>query len=101
MIIRILGDNQYRLAEEHEAGIDALDDKLVDAVLANDPEAFTSSLKALLDYVRTHGTEVPPDELIASDGILPADDMTLAETRAAMEQSSLKMPTEHTEGKTV
>jgi hypothetical protein len=77
MIVRISGEDQYRLADE-DGQIAALDDAVVKAVEGGDASAFDASFKALLDHVRS-GQRVGEEELEPSDLILPPADITLAE----------------------
>lgn len=80
MIVRISGEDQYRLADG-DGQINALDNAVLSAVEADDQAAFASSYKALLDYVRSNGEPVPADDLEPSDLIMPPADLTLAEAR--------------------
>ena len=79
MIVRISGEDQYRLADEDVPRLNELDGAVVTACEGGDEPAFAESFAALLDYVRAHGTPVADDELEASDLILPPPDLTLAE----------------------
>lgn len=79
MIVRISGEDQYRLADG-DARITQLDDAVVKAVEGHDPDAFAASYEALLEYVRG-GQRVGEDELEPSDLILPPADLTLAEAQ--------------------
>ncbi len=94
MIIRVLTDNQYRLPGELAPQVDQMDDALMAAVRAGDEAAFANALRALIDFVRERGTLVPADELVASNGILPAPDMTLTETKELLAKAEIRMPTE-------
>lgn len=78
MIVRISGEDQYRLASE-DGRLHDLDNAVVAAVQAKDEDAFHKSLGELLDYVRSNGTRLAEDELLASDLILPPVDITLEE----------------------
>lgn len=78
MIVRISGEDQYRLADG-DGRLNELDNAVVAAVEADDERRFTSSFAALLDYVRGAGEPLDEDELAASDVILPPADLTLAE----------------------
>jgi PspA-Associated protein len=80
MIVRISGEDQYRLADG-DGRISQLDDDVIKAVEADDHAAFASSYEALLEYVRGNGVPVGEDELEPSDLILPPADLTLAEAR--------------------
>lgn len=78
MIVRISGEDQYRLSSE-DGHLNELDNAVVAAVQANDDAGFHKSLGELLDYVRSKGTRLADDELLASDLILPPGDITLSE----------------------
>jgi hypothetical protein len=80
MIVRIMGEGQWRLADEKLDELNAVDANLEKAVSANDETAFQEAFAALLTFVRD-GDKVPDDELHDSDAILPPDDSTLAELR--------------------
>ena len=82
MIVRISGEDQYRLQESLQARLSELDAAVVDAVDAGDEAAFKSSFAQLLDYVRSNGTVVGDEEIETSDLILPPDDITLAEAES-------------------
>lgn len=78
MIVRISGEDQYRLADE-DGRLQELDNAVVAAVGAGDEARFRGSFDELLSYVRSNGTRLGEDELEASDLILPPADITLAE----------------------
>lgn len=80
MIVRISGEEQYRLADG-DGRIVQLDDAVVKAVEGEDPTAFASSYAELLNYVRSNGEPMAEDELEPSDLILPPADITLAEAK--------------------
>lgn len=86
MIVRIHMEDQYRLSDEAAAEVDKLDDALAAAIDTGDTAGFSTSLSALLAYVRGHGEKVPTDEIVPSDAILPSEDMTLDEARDIMEK---------------
>lgn len=94
MIVRILTDNQYRLPDDQAPDVDRLDSQLLTALNAGDESRFQRALQELVQLVRTHGTLVPNDELVTSDAIVPAPDMTLAETRERLAHAEVHMPTE-------
>ena len=81
MIIRILGDGQYEVADDQVDSLNELDDQLEKAVEAGDEATFGSALGALLDRVRDLGTPVALDALVPSQLILPAEGASLAEVR--------------------
>jgi len=80
MIVRIMGEGQWRLADEKLDALNAVDGDLEQAVSAGDEAAFQSAFAALLEFVRS-GEKVPDSELHDSDAILPPSDSSLAEMR--------------------
>jgi hypothetical protein len=79
MIVRISGEDQYRLDDSESAGLEALESAVTAAEQIADESAFRAALTALLDFVRANGTVVGDDELETSDVILPPADVTLEE----------------------
>jgi hypothetical protein len=84
MIVRILGEGQWRVEDGAVADLNRLDDAVEDAVATNDEAELAGALRALLDEVRTLGTPVADDELSDSELILPAQDSTLDDIRALL-----------------
>ncbi len=82
MIVRISGEDQYRLDESLHSRLNELDGSVVAAVDANDEAAFKSSFAQLLEFIRSNGTVVGDEEIETSDLILPPDDITLAEAES-------------------
>jgi hypothetical protein len=89
MIVRILGEGQLELADEHVEGLNMLDQKVADALDAGDDEAFRSALAALLDRVRSVGTPVAADAIVESDLLLPASDSHVDEVREMLGEEGL------------
>jgi hypothetical protein len=79
MIVRISGEDQYRLADDQSARLNELDNAVVAACEGGDENRFDESFAALLDYVRSTGTRIADDELAGSDLILPPPDLSFAE----------------------
>jgi hypothetical protein len=79
MIVRISGEDQYRLGDEDHGRLHELDHAVVTACEGGDETAFHSSFAALLDYVRTNGQRVGDDEIETSDLILPPPDLSFEE----------------------
>jgi hypothetical protein len=79
MIVRISSEGQYNLPGSFIDRLNEIDNELVEAVEAEDQDAFETLLKRMLDLVREHGEPVAVDELVESDLILPEPDLTLRE----------------------
>jgi PspAA-like protein len=84
MIVRILGEGQWRVEDGAVADLNRLDDAVEDAVATDDEAELAGALHALLEEVRTLGTPVADDELSDSELILPAADSTLDDIRALL-----------------
>ena len=89
MIVRILGEGQWDVTEEHLVELNKLDDEIEAAVEAGDEEAFARTMAALLDDVRRWGTPLPDDSLEDSDLILPPSDATIDEVRHMLADDGL------------
>lgn len=92
MIVRIATEGQYKLSSAVLDELNEMDNRLVQIVGAGDGEAFGKVLNAMLTLVRTKGSPVEADSLVASDVILPAPDVTLDEARHLFEGSDGLVP---------
>jgi PspAA-like protein len=81
MIVRIMGEGQWKLADDKVGALNDVDAKLEAAVSSGDQGGFESSFVALLDLVRGQGERLSDDDLHDSDVILPPSDSTLAEVK--------------------
>ena len=88
MIVRIMGEGQYRLADEKLDALNAVDGDLEKAVSSGDETAFQTAFAALLEFVRS-GDKLPADELHDSDAILPPGGSSLSEKRALISGDGL------------
>jgi hypothetical protein len=79
MIVRISGEDQYRLDPSSDGRLNELDNDVLAAVEVGGEERFNDAYARLLQFVRANGTPVADDELEGSDLILPPSDLTLAE----------------------
>ena len=79
MIVRILTEGQYNLPGAFVDRLNEIDNEIVEVVGDGDREAFRELLDEMLDHVRKNGTEVPVEELVESDVVLPEPDITLEE----------------------
>jgi hypothetical protein len=82
MIVRIMGEGQYRLSEDAAAHVNELDNAAVAAVDADDEDAFHAAFEELLDAIRKGGEHLGDDELAPSDVIVPPADTSFAEAAA-------------------
>ena len=89
MIVRILGEGQFDVADSELDRLNALDSALEAAVAAGDEAAFTTALVDLLAGVRAVGTPHPEDSLDVSDIVLPHEGASLAEVQEMLEDDGL------------
>ncbi|MCI0686694.1 MAG: hypothetical protein L0Y54_05570 [Sporichthyaceae bacterium] len=89
MIIRIMGEGQYEVADSQLDALNALDSQLTAAVEAGDEAGFRSALDTLLAKVRESGTALPDDALESSDAVLPAADVDLDDVTAMLSDEGL------------
>lgn len=82
MIVRISGEDQYRLDAEQDGRLNELDNAVLAAIESGEEGRFRVAYDNLLAFVRANGTPVPDDELESSDLILPPPDLSLAEAAA-------------------
>jgi hypothetical protein len=79
MIVRISGEDQYRLDDDERGALEELERQVVSIVEAGAEDGFSDALASLLEFVRTHGELVPDDEIVSSDLILPPADASFEE----------------------
>jgi hypothetical protein len=81
VIVRLLGEGQFRVDDGLVARLNELDDVVLRAVEAADERALWDGLAALADAVRSNGTRLGTDELVPSDAVIPPEDLSLDEAR--------------------
>jgi hypothetical protein len=89
MIIRILGEGQYDVADHALDRLNELDAALEDAIEAGDEAVFAAKLAELLDGVRSAGVAHAADSLDESDLILPPADATIDQVREMLDEDGL------------
>jgi hypothetical protein len=81
VIVRLMGEGQYRIPDADQARLDELDNAAVAALEAGDEEGFRARLAELWAAVHEHGERLEDADLSASDVIVPPDDLSLDEAR--------------------
>ena len=89
MIVRISGEGQFEVSEDHVSELNRLDDDLTKAVDAGDEAQFKTALEALLTSIRSAGEELPADFIGPSDLVLPSPDATIHEVREVLGDEGL------------
>ncbi len=88
-VVRILGEGQFRVPDDKEDDLNAIDNRVEAAVQANDQDGFTEALAELIAAVKKLGTPLADDELVPSDAVVPDMDTTLAEARKMLSEEGL------------
>jgi hypothetical protein len=89
VIVRILGEGQYDVADEALDRLNEYDAAVESAVESGDREAFTQALLKLHEGVRTVGVPHEVESLDESDLILPPADASIDEVRALLSDDGL------------
>jgi len=89
VIVRILGEGQFRVDDSAAAELNRLDTELEAAVNRGDEAAFSAALAGLLTTVRVQGSPLPPDILEPSELILPHQDSSMNEVRKMLTDEGL------------
>ena len=89
MIVRLMGEGQFRIDEGLRRDLDALDERAVAALEANDETELDARLDDMWRLVQERGERLPDEDLHASDLIVPPSDLTLDETRELFSEDGL------------
>jgi hypothetical protein len=79
VIVRLMGEGQFRVADDELERLNELDNQVVQAVEANDEQAVRRLLATMASAVREKGERLPDEALDPSDLVIPPDDLTLDE----------------------
>jgi hypothetical protein len=89
VIVRLMGEGQYRIDEELRAQLNELDDRAQAAIDANDELELDGKIDEMWQLVQERGERLADDELESSDLIIPPSDLTLDETRRLFSDEGL------------
>ena len=81
MIIRILGEGQFRLDDNLVNKVNKIDNQIVDHVQKGNKTEFLRDLAKLISTVKELGEPLDPVEIMPSDIIIPPEDLSLEEAR--------------------
>ena len=84
MIVRLMGEGQYRVDDALLERLNELDDRATASAEANDEAALDQALEEMAELVKREGTPLGDDELHPSDVLIPPSDLTLEETKQLM-----------------
>jgi hypothetical protein len=84
VIVRLLGEGQFRVDDSLRARLNELDDEVANAVERGDEHALWNGLQSLASAVREGGEKLADDELVPSDAVIPPEDLSLEEAQELM-----------------
>jgi len=89
MIVRLMGEGQWRVDDGVRDRIDELDAETERAVASGDEQAVQAALRAIHELVRISGEQLHHAHLGASDLVVPPADLSLGEARALLHGDGL------------
>lgn len=81
MIVRIIGEGQFKLPDGDAERLNELDNRAVHAVDEGDEAGFRELWSQMLELVAADGNALDADELVESDVIMPPRDVSFEEAR--------------------
>jgi hypothetical protein len=84
VIVRLMGEGQFRVHDDVIARLNELDDRAQVAIDAEDEPELDRCLDEMWSLVRGEGEELSADDLSSSDVVVPPSDLTLEETKRLM-----------------
>ena len=89
MIVRLMGEGQFRVGDDVVEALNELDDQAAQAVEAGDEENLRRLLGMMASTVRDRGERLDDADLSPSDGIVPPDDLSLEEAKQLFDGEGL------------
>ena len=81
MIVRIMGEGQWRMDDGSIEELNRLDDEAGAAVESGDGDELAQLLERMASFVREQGERLDDADLHQSEAIVPPTDLTLEEAR--------------------
>ena len=89
MIVRLMGEGQYRVLDDLREQLNELDDQAVAALEQNDEPKLDDMLDQMWQLVRERGEHLADEDLSPSDLIIPPSDLSLEETKKLFSEEGL------------
>ena len=89
MIVRLMGEGQFRVGDDVVEALNELDDQAAQAIEAGDEENLRRLLGMMASTVRDRGERLDDADLSPSDGIVPPDDLSLEEAKQLFDGEGL------------
>jgi hypothetical protein len=81
MIIRIMGEGQYRASEALCDELNKIDNRIVALVAEGKKDEFRKELIKLISKIKEKGEAIRAEEIMTSDVIVPPEDLSFDEAR--------------------
>ena len=81
MIVRIMGEGQFKVSSAILDELNELDNKLVEEVAKGNEEGLRALLSAMISMVKRDATPLDPAEIVESNVIIPPEDLSLEEAK--------------------
>lgn len=82
MIIRIMGEGQYRVPEALYDELNQIDNRIVQLVEEGKAVEFRNELTKLIFKIKEKGEPIEVEEILKSDIIVPPEDLSLEEAKS-------------------
>jgi hypothetical protein len=89
VIVRLMGEGQFRANDELLGRLHELDDRAQSAADAGDEPELDSLLDEMWQLVQGKGERLADDDLHPSDVVIPPSDLTLEETQQLFSDQGL------------
>jgi hypothetical protein len=89
MIVRLMGEGQYRVDDGLREQLNELDDRAVAALEQDDEPKLDDMLDEMWQLVRERGEHLADEDLSPSDLIIPPSDLSLEETKKLFSEDGL------------
>jgi hypothetical protein len=89
VIVRLMGEGQFRAGDDLRAQLDQLDDRAQAAADADDEPELDRALDEMWQLVQSSGERLADDDLHPSDVVIPPSDLTLEETKRLFSDEGL------------
>jgi hypothetical protein len=89
VIVRLMGEGQFRLEGDALGRLNELDDRAQEALDRDDEAELDRYLDEMAGLVRREGEMVPDDEIVSSEAIVPPSDLSLDEAKKFFSEQGL------------
>ena len=89
MIVRLMGEGQYKVDDGVREQLNELDDRALAALEQEDEPALDGVLDEMWKLVQERGERLADDDLSPSDLVIPPSDLTLEETKKLFSEDGL------------